>query len=66
MFRHGETCSTGQPALALPGEMVGVALSFLDGRSLTSFEVASRGTRLAMQGHPNLFKALLVRNQHRT
>lgn len=60
MFRLGEMCCTGQSTL--PAEMVGVALSFLDGRSLTSFEVASRGTRLAMQGHPNLFKALLVRS----
>eukprot|EP00904_Undaria_pinnatifida_P013376 jgi/Undpi1/9169/HiC_scaffold_26.g11627.m1 len=40
--------------------MVGVALSFLDGRSLTSFEAASRGTKLAVQGHPNLFKTLLT------
>lgn len=64
MFRHGETSCTGQPAL--PSEMVGVALSFLDGRSLTSFEAASRGTKLAVQGHPNLFKTLLVRNQHRS
>lgn len=64
MFHHVETCSTGKAAL--PTEMVGVALSFLDGRSLTSFEVASRGTRLAMQAHPNLFKALLVRIQQMT
>lgn len=47
--------------LSLPPEMVGNALSFLDGRSLTNFEVTSKGARQLFQDCPNLFKTLLVR-----
>lgn len=53
-----ETLSMGN--LSLPPEMVWAALCFLDGRSLTSFEIASRGTRQAVLGNLELYKTLLV------
>lgn len=42
--------------------MVGAALSFLDGRSLTVFEAASKGSRQTVQDNPDLYKRLLVRS----
>lgn len=46
--------------LAFPPYVLHYALCFLDGRALTIFETASRGTRQAVQDSPGLFKALLV------
>lgn len=48
-------------SLCLPSDMVGAALSFLGGRSLTVFETANKGARQAVQEHPDIYKALLVR-----
>lgn len=47
--------------LCLP-EMVAAALAFLDGRSLTVFEAASKGSRQTVQDNPDLYKTLLVRS----
>lgn len=44
----------------LPRELVGYTLSFLDGRSLTSFEVVAASTRRLLREHPDMFKRLLV------
>lgn len=53
-------CSLG--SLEIPPDMVGASLDFLDGRSLTQFEMVSRGARRAMDhDHPDIFKRLLVR-----
>ncbi|CAM9743614.1 unnamed protein product, partial [Hapterophycus canaliculatus] len=48
-------------SLRLPSDMVGTALCFLDGRSLTVFETASMGARRAVQEHPDIYKSLLLR-----
>lgn len=48
--------------LSFPPYILQYALCFLDGRALTIFETASKGTRRAVQdGSPDLYKALLVR-----
>eukprot|EP00752_Nemacystus_decipiens_P008951 g7992.t1 len=47
--------------LAFPPYVLHYALCFLDGRALTIFETASRGTRQAVQDSPGIYKALLLR-----
>ncbi|CAM9396035.1 unnamed protein product [Scytosiphon promiscuus] len=47
--------------LRLPSDMVGAALCFLDGRSLTVFETANKGARHAVQEHPDIYKSLLLK-----
>ena len=48
--------------LQLPLDMIGASLDFLDGRSLTQFEMVSRWTRRAMTyEYPDMYKVLLVR-----
>lgn len=47
--------------LAFPPYVLQHALCFLDGRALTIFETASRGTRQAVQESPDIYKGLLVR-----
>ncbi|CAM9347641.1 unnamed protein product [Ectocarpus sp. 4 AP-2014] len=46
--------------LCLP-DTVAAALAFLDGRSLTVFEAASKGSRQTVQDNPDLYKTLLLR-----
>lgn len=46
--------------LQLPDELIGAVLGFLDGRSLTNFELTSVLTRRYISGNPGLFKQLLV------
>lgn len=53
-------CSLGR--LEIPPDMVGASLDFLDGRSLTQFEMVSKGARRAMDhDHQDIFKRILVR-----
>lgn len=53
-------CALGR--LEIPPDMVGASLDFLDGRSLTQFEMVSRGARRAMDhDYPDMYKRLLVR-----
>lgn len=47
---------------SFPPYVLHSALCFLDGRALTIFETASRGTQRAVQDSPGLYKALLVRS----
>ncbi|CAN0399648.1 unnamed protein product, partial [Ectocarpus sp. 8 AP-2014] len=46
--------------LCLP-DMVAAALAFLDARSLTVFEAASKGSRQTVQDNQDLYKTLLLR-----
>lgn len=58
MYSPRETTLIGR--LSFPSDLVGLSLSFLDGRSLTSYEAASKGTRQSLQHRPDMFKKLLV------
>ncbi|CAM9450589.1 unnamed protein product [Sphacelaria rigidula] len=46
--------------MELPSDLIGHAASYLDGRSLTSFENTSASTRRSLQEHPDMFKKLLL------